>query len=93
MKTRIIILLLLINVTLMIASAALAQTGQVPVLVMDPERQGSSIGGSYHLDGSTWHASGVLTGGKYQLSGPTDPTLTGNGCCCLYLPCLQRNAQ
>jgi hypothetical protein len=93
MKTRIIILLLLIVVPLMIASAALAQTDRAPAASMYPVQPGSATGGAYHLDGSTWRASGVSTGGKYQLSGPTGPTLTGNGCCCLYLPCLQRNAQ
>ena len=86
MKTRIIILLLLIVVALMIASGALAQTDRVPASVTYPVQPGSVTGGAYHLDGSTWHASGASTGGKYQLTGTTGPPRTCNGCCWLYLP-------
>jgi hypothetical protein len=93
MKTRIIILFLLIVVPMLLAVAALAQTDQGLASVMSQMQPRSATEGSYHLDGSTWHMSGASSGGKYQLVDPSSPTLTGNGCCCLYLPCLQRNAQ
>ena len=89
MKTRIIILLLLIALFLSIASAVFAQTGRELAPVMYPVQPDSATGGVYHLEGSTWQASGVSTGGRDQLSGPAGPTLTGSGCCRLDLPCLQ----
>ena len=35
---------------------------------------------------NAWSASG----GRYHLQGPASPQLTGNGCCCTFLPCVLR---
>ena len=90
MKTRTIILLLLIAVPLLISSVALARPEQ-PVASNTTTQPSPTTGGAYQLDGSTWQISGISTGGLYQLLGPQGSTLRGNGCCCTYLPCLLRN--
>jgi hypothetical protein len=54
-------------------------------------------GGRYRLTGviqqyskgDAWQDSGLASGGGYHLKGPASPQLTGSGCCCMYLPCVQ----
>jgi hypothetical protein len=53
--------------------------------------EGTASGGGYYLTSLAWRASGTASGGGYRLLGPASPTLTGNGCCCTYLPCVVRN--
>jgi hypothetical protein len=36
----------------------------------------------------TWNVQGVSSGGDYRLENLNAPLLTGNGCCCTYLPCI-----
>ena len=91
MKTRISILLLLIAVSFLIAGTALAQTHSPQSSSIYLLQSGSPSGGRYHLTSSVWQASGMSTGGHYQLVNPIGPMLTGNGCCCTYLPCTLRN--
>jgi hypothetical protein len=55
-------------------------------------------GGHYQLTDVTlhdiqddaWQESAVASGGGYHLQVLDSPRLTGNGCCCLYLPCILR---
>ena len=42
------------------------------------------------LTGLGWQANGTTGGGNYRLTGIFAPGLTGNGCCCTYLPCILR---
>ena len=53
--------------------------------------QGTASGGGYYLTSLVWQVSGTASSGGYRLLGPASPTLTGNGCCCTYLPCVVRN--
>ncbi len=45
-------------------------------------------GGGYRLVEAAWRVNGATMAGKYRLESITAPTLTGNGCCCIYLPCV-----
>jgi hypothetical protein len=55
-------------------------------------------GGRYRLTNVTlsypqnnaWQESDLASGGGYHLQGLASPQLTGNGCCCMYLPCVRR---
>ena len=55
-------------------------------------------GGRYQLTDVTFRdiqvnasqESNVASGGGYHLQGLARPRLTGNGCCCIYLPCVIR---
>ena len=76
MKQRTLIILILLAV-LLASSAPLART--------------ASAGGGYHLTALTWQVTGSSGAGGYHLQSPYGPTLTGNGCCCTYLPCTVRN--
>lgn len=50
----------------------------------------TAAGGGYRLTTMTWTAPVIAHGGDYLLLSPDTPALTGNGCCCAYLPCLLR---
>ena len=91
MKTRLSILLLLTIMLLLIVSAAVAQPDRTTVANTAAIQPATATGGAYHLESLRWQFEGTSDGGLYQLSGPQNPTLRGNGCCCNYLPCLQRN--
>jgi len=45
-------------------------------------------GGGYAITDYAIEILGTSTGGDYRLTQPSPPTLQGNGCCCLYLPCV-----
>jgi hypothetical protein len=55
-------------------------------------------GGRYRLTSVTasesqqraWQNRDLASGGGYHLKGLASPQLTGSGCCCTYLPCVQR---
>jgi hypothetical protein len=55
-------------------------------------------GGRYRLINVTlnyaqrlgWQESDLASGGGYHLEPLASPQLTGNGCCCLYMPCVRR---
>jgi hypothetical protein len=55
-------------------------------------------GGHYQLTSVTpsdsqtnsWQASDLASGGGYHLKVLASPQLTGNGCCCVYLPCVKK---
>ena len=91
MKTRLSILLLLMITLLLIVSAAVAQPDRATATNTQTLQPATVTGGAYHLEGLRWQFKGTSGGGSYQLIGPQNPTLRGNGCCCSYLPCLQRN--
>ena len=77
---------------LLLASVMLAQANGGP----DPPtwhtvEQGMASGGGYYLTSLVWQVSGTASSGGYRLLGLASPTLTGNGCCCTYLPCMLKN--
>jgi len=76
---------------LLLAGAALAQSGSQPSPPWYAVEQGRASGGRYHLTSVSWHVSGAASGGGYRLLSPSSPTLRGNGCCCTYMPCVLRN--
>ena len=51
-------------------------------------------GGEYRLTSVTWQAPVIAQGERYVLLAPelrpAETMLRGNGCCCTYLPCIQR---
>lgn len=55
-------------------------------------------GGRYQLtnvtlrdtQGNAGQMGDLASGGGYHLQGLAGPQLTGNGCCCVYLPCVRR---
>jgi hypothetical protein len=84
MKHKLIILFLLaLALALMLTPMALAATAQARVSPDTPV----SGSGHYHLTRVTGQIS---SGGSYYLTGPASPDLTGDGCCCTYLPCIVR---
>ncbi len=88
MKTRIAVLIALIAV-LVLGSVALAQAAvHNPIVANDASA--SRIGDSYQVTGGVWQARRAASGGPYRLLDPAAPALTGNGCCCLFLPCVMR---
>ena len=76
---------------LLLATVALAQSGGHNPPTWYTVEQGAASGGRYYLTSLAWRASGTAGGGGYRLLGPASPTLTGNGCCCTYLPCMLKN--
>jgi hypothetical protein len=91
MNARVVTLLVLC--TLLLAGAALVQApwraeadgGVRPVV-----QPGIAAGGNYQLTGLDQSGTTVSSGGGYRLQGGVQPLLTGNGCCCTYVPCLIR---
>ena len=76
---------------LLLGSIALAQSGRHDALTWYAVEKGTASGGGYYMTSLAWRANGTTSGGGYRLLGPASPTLTGNGCCCTYLPCALRN--
>jgi hypothetical protein len=86
MKKRIFLLIILACLLLAItakASDALFLQGYVI-------QSGVTSGGGYALTSLTWQVSGGLSGGGYLMPDPSATELTGNGCCCSYLPCVTK---
>ena len=65
---------------------------------MDQPEATTLRGGRYQLTNVTlhfaqsigWQDSDLASGGGYHLKPLANPQLTGNGCCCMYLPCVRR---
>ncbi len=76
---------------LLLGAVALAQPGGHDPPTWYTVEQGTASGGGYYLTSLVWQVSGTASSGGYRLLGPASPTLTGNGCCCTYLPCVVRN--
>ena len=51
---------------------------------------GLAEGGNYRLNGSAWPTGSLSSGENYQLLVPRATSLTGSGCCCMYLPCVMK---
>lgn len=102
MKPRLFLLSLVIALALV--SIALAGAGSAgPDAAFAPPEATTLSAGRYRLTGVTlryipgdaWRESDLASGGGYHLQGlagppPAGPNLTGDGCCCMYLPCVQR---
>ena len=88
-KIRTAILVILV-VSLLLSGTALQAAGPSPV----PHTvEGCTMtGGGYRLSVQGWRITGAARGGNYSLSIPVEPSLRGNGCCCIYLPMVVRNA-
>ena len=80
MKKRAFLLISIILIALLVSGIALAQS---------PVTGNNSSGGGYHLTLLTWQVSGESSGDGYTLYSPEAPSLE-SGCCCIYLPCVQR---
>ena len=105
MKTRTAILVAFVallclgGVALQSTAPAVAQSGEPGPAPGYVVQAGTAAGGSYHLtspalrqaQGDAWQVSGTLAGGGYALATLYQPALRGSGCCCTYLPCIQRN--
>jgi len=88
MKRKIIFLTLIL--VLVLATTALAQvksSARPDTASSSPPGHEMLSGGHYHLTNAAWQVS---SGGGYFLMGPAKPQLTGNGCCCTFLPCVRR---
>ena len=90
MKTRTVILLVIVAL-LFISSAALAKSNGSPPQVRYAIKQGTISGAHYRLSSRACHMSGVSSGGGYRLAGPAGTAGTGTPCCCSYLPVVVRN--
>ena len=76
----------------LVLSARPMQAGELPQpspggYIIVPTPLGA---GAYRLTGTTWRVTGASGGGAYQLASVAAPQLTGNGCCCVHLPCIQK---
>lgn len=84
MRHNLVLLLLLAGLLLWIG------TGQVAATVNQAAATTwTAAGGGYQLTVVTWDTPVVAQGGGYTLFGPDTPVLTGNGCCCLFMPCVK----
>jgi uncharacterized membrane protein len=72
----------------LLVSAAAAQSGGPRGYVVE---SGSASGGSYQLTGGGAPSAVEMSGGGYRLQGGVQPALTGNGCCCVLLPCILKH--
>jgi hypothetical protein len=91
MKTRLAIAFVVVTLLMLSSAVAGAQSvGKDPPAWYTVER-GMTAGGHYRMASYTWQFDGSASGGEYQLLSSARPTLTGNGCCCTYLPCLLNN--
>ena len=84
MKIRNLIVILLI-IFLLAGSTAVSRPASA---LTNPA---NNIGSSYTLNNLEWQLSGVSSDGGYFLFTPTEPALRGNGCCCLFLPCVVKD--
>jgi hypothetical protein len=50
----------------------------------------TGAGGVYHLTTLTWQVSGSSGANGYTLQSYAPQGTTGNGCCCVNLPCVMR---
>lgn len=90
MKTRLSILLLLTVMSLVMVNAVVAQPDRAAATNPPALPSAMVTDEVYHLENLRWQFDGTAHGGLYQLLSPQQPTLRGNGCCCTFLPCLQR---
>ena len=81
MKMRNLIVIILIIFLLAGSTAVANPVSAVPYLSANSSR-------GYTLTSLDWQLSGVSAEGSYFLFTPSLPALRGNGCCCLFLPCV-----
>jgi hypothetical protein len=79
MKRQTLLILILLAV-LLVSGVVLTQTALAG--------KETATGEIYHLTVLNWQVSGTSSAGEYNLQSYSPPPLTGNGCCCLYLPCI-----
>ena len=77
--------------SLLLSTVVLAQSGPHKPPLLYTVKAGTASGGNYHLSSLVWEMSGTAYGRGYRLLGLIRPMLRGNGCCCVYLPCVLRN--
>jgi hypothetical protein len=80
----VILILLLLGMVVGVMAAERGPGAQIAV------RPGTAVGGRYQLAGLSWQANSTTGGGDYRLTAIFAPSLTGNGCCCTYLPRILR---
>jgi hypothetical protein len=85
MKKRITFLIILLALVLLSTSAGALSAPRYQV------ETGTISGGSYQLTSAGPQTGNVSAGGAYRLLGPPVPAQQNSGCCCTYLPCIQRN--
>jgi hypothetical protein len=76
-----IVLFVVVGVSLL-ASLALVQPASA--------NQDTVSSGGYHLGTGRWRLAGESSGSGYHLLIPGSPSLRGNGCCCVHLPCVDK---
>ncbi len=79
MKTRLVLLPALFALLLLVSAPLAWSTAR-----------SSALAGDYRLTCVNWRVSGIASGGDYRLASLSAPTLTGNGCCCTYLPLIRK---
>ena len=93
MRRRIGILLLLLVVSLCLWSSA-ADVHVTHAAGQELATVAILSGGGYRLTVVAWQSPPVAQSERYIVLAPTvrpaEATLTGNGCCCIYLPCIRR---
>jgi hypothetical protein len=92
MKTHLVIAFIAIALLLVSGVVAEAQPGGKAPPVSYQVELGTVSGGRYHLASLAWRVDGLVSGRGYRLVNLTAPALSGNGCCCTFLPCLLNNA-
>ncbi len=89
MKTRILILIA-VSAVLVVWGVALATAGASNPNTAYTLPQAALAGTGYRMTSVTCQAIGAAEGGRYHLVGPASPRLTGNGCCCGFIPLILR---
>jgi hypothetical protein len=90
MKTRIIIVLLITILILASGAMASAHANLDGIPITYQITTGLSTGNGYQIFPLNWQVSGALSGGNYSLEVRNSPSLTGSGCCCTFLPCINK---
>ena len=86
MKTRIAILIAAVALVLLGGVALARSDMRAPITGANVQ----AITQNYRLTRQTWQVSGISSGGGFHLVSLNAPALTGNDCCCTYLPLICR---
>ncbi len=86
------IIVIVLTSLLLWTSATLAQASSRPVpAAMYVAGHDVASSENYRLTSLIWKVEGAAGSETYRLVGPARPALQGNGCCCVYLPCVLSN--
>ncbi len=89
MRVRLLRIMVVVAVLLLVGGTAVARSDQPsPSWPLHVTAPGILVGDGYLLTGGAWQISGQAGGAGYSLW--SNRPLQSAGCCCTYLPCIDR---